>query len=480
MAPKPMNLILVVLDSLRKDCVSAYGPTVGREWFGTDVQTPNLAQFAETATIFTRAFPESLPTLPFRRAIHTGRRVFPFRDYRPTKWDVVYLPGWQPIAEDVDTLAETLARAGYRTGYITDCLPTFQPSTNFHRGFHHWHFIRGQQQDRWQSLSCGEHVNLSKYFVSSKHEAGLKQALAQYVANTAMRRSEEDWFAPQVFRLASRWLEENSHQSPFFLMVDSFDPHEPWDPPDYYAELYNPGYSGKNPIHPMYTTQPWCTESELTQMRANYCGEVSLVDRWLGRFLEKLDDLGLRRTTGVVIISDHGHSLGDRGVSGKIPACQHKELVELVLMIRHPEGHGAGQESDKYVYNIDAVATLAAWAGVDLATEGQNLTPLVEGGQGWEDRAYVTGAFDNWATYQDLSYKLIRQTGDSDGTTNAKLYDLRKDPQEQHNIALDEPALVEELYRRILRDAGGDVPRYEIPTTFADGSKWHRSLVPDL
>ena len=84
MTSKPMNLVLVVLDTLRKDCVSAYGPTIGREWFGTDVQTPSLARFAETAMTFTEAFPEALPTLPFRRAIHTGRRAFPFRHYRPT------------------------------------------------------------------------------------------------------------------------------------------------------------------------------------------------------------------------------------------------------------------------------------------------------------------------------------------------------------------------------------------------------------
>jgi arylsulfatase A-like enzyme len=473
-----MNLILVILDSLRKDCVSAYGSTIGREWFGKEVQTPSLDQFAETAVTFTHAFPESLPTLPFRRAIHTGRRAFPFQNYRPTKWDLVYLPGWQPIDEDVDTLAEALARSGYRTGYITDCLPTFQPSTNFHRGFHHWHFIRGQQQDRWQSLSCGEHVDLSRYFVSAKHEAGLKQAITQYAANISTRRSEEDWFAPQVFRLASRWLEENADQTPFFLMIDSFDPHEPWDPPEHYVERYNPGYSGKNPIHPMYTAQPWCTESELTQLRANYCGEVTMVDRWLGRFLEKINDLGLRANTGVVIISDHGHSLGDRGVSGKIPACQHQELVELVLMMRHPEGVGGGQASDMFVYNLDVVATLAAWAGIDLITDGLNLTPLTEG-DSWEDRPFVTGAFDSWVTYQDRAFKLIRRIDDADDASSAKLYDLQQDPQEKNNIARKEPGLVEELYQRILRDAGGNIPRHQIPTTFADGSTWHRSIVPD-
>jgi arylsulfatase A-like enzyme len=314
--------------------------------------------------------------------------------------------------------------------------------------------------------------------VSAKHEAGLKRAIAQYVANTAKRRSEEDWFAPQVFRLASRWLEENARQTPFFLLIDSFDPHEPWDPPQYYPDLYNPGYAGKNPIHPMYTAQPWCTESELTQMRANYCGEITMVDRWLGRFLEKIDDLGLRSNTAVAIISDHGHSLGDRGVSGKIPACQHRELVELVLMMRHPGGNGADQQSDNFVYNVDVVATLAAWAGVELTTQGRDLTPLVQGAP-WEDRPFVTGALDNWVTYQDRTHKLIRRLDATDGATTAKLFDLRKDPQEQNNIAREEPGLVEELFQRILRDAGGEIPHYQMPTTFADGSTWHRSFMPD-
>jgi arylsulfatase A-like enzyme len=469
-----MNLILVVLDSLRKDCVAAYGPTVGREWFGKEVQSPVLTQFAGTATTFTSAVPEALPTLPVRRALHTGRRVFPFRNYRPTKWDAVYLPGWQPIDEDVDTLAEVLARAGYRTGYITDCMPTFQPSTNFHRGFQHWHFIRGQQQDRWQSLSRAAGMDLSHRFVSEEHAARLTGALAQYAANTAERRSEEDWFAPQVFRLASQWLEQNAGQSPFFLLVDCFDPHEPWDPPRHYVERYNPGHSGKDPIHPMYAVQPWCTQAELKQLRANYCGEVTMVDRWLGRFLEKIDDLGLLSSTGVAIISDHGHSLGDRGVTGKVPAYQHRELVELVLMLRHPDGVGAGQKSDAWVYNVDVVETLAAWAGVDLDTEGRDLTPLMEG-VAWEDRPFVTGAFDNWVTYQDRSYKLIRCI---DGAGASKLYDLQHDPYEEQDIAPENPALVDKLYQRILQDAGGEIPRYQCPKTFADGSRWHRSVVP--
>ena len=99
MTPKPMNLVLVVLDSLRKDCVSAYGPTIGMEWFGKEVQTPKLAQFAETAMIFTQAFPEALPTLPFRRAIHTGGGVRQ-RDPGGSGSPILFLPGLQTGAAD--------------------------------------------------------------------------------------------------------------------------------------------------------------------------------------------------------------------------------------------------------------------------------------------------------------------------------------------------------------------------------------------
>ncbi|MBI4027484.1 MAG: sulfatase [Verrucomicrobia bacterium] len=468
-----MNIILIVIDSLRKDCVAAYGPTVGRKWFGKEIETPTLTRFAATAMIFRRAFPEALPTVVFRRSINTGRRVFPFRNYRPTKWDMVYLPGWQPIDEDVDTLAEALARAGYRTGYISDCLPVFQPSANFHRGFHHWHFIRGQQQDRWQSLSCGQHTDLASFFVSAKHRAVLEDVLSQYAANTSLRKSEEDWFAPQVYRLASRWIEENARQTPFFLMIDCWDPHEPWDPPRHYAEFYHPGHRGKNPIHPLYSTTRWLSDAELQQMRANYCGEVTMMDRWLGQFLQRVDDLGLRQTTAVAIISDHGHSLGDRNVTGKIPACQHKELVELVLMLRHPDGCGAGQTNNAFVYNIDVVTTLAAWAGVKLQTDGLDLTPVLRGGASCRDeqRSYVTGAFDNWATYQDRRYKLIQSFRGIGDPANSKLYDLGDDPMEQRNIAVKKATMVKELYQRILKDAGGKLPTYQMPWTFADGSR---------
>ncbi|MBA3389413.1 MAG: sulfatase-like hydrolase/transferase, partial [Rubrobacter sp.] len=122
-----MNVVVVILDSLRKDHVGAYG----NDW----IQTPNLDTLAGESLLFTRPYAESYPTIPARRAIHTGIRTFPFRNWIPQKDDNVKLYGWQRIPEDQTTLAEILVKKGYETMLVTDTEHQFKPSMNFQRGF---------------------------------------------------------------------------------------------------------------------------------------------------------------------------------------------------------------------------------------------------------------------------------------------------------------------------------------------------------
>ena len=142
-----MNIVLVVLDSLRKDCISAYGsPPWGK------VHTPHLDAFARESLVFGQAYPESLPTLPARRALYTAQRIYPFHDGDVRlKGDFCAAPGWGPIREDRPTLAEMLAEAGYRTALIADVFHMFKPSKNFWRGFDQWTFLRGQETDPFRS-----------------------------------------------------------------------------------------------------------------------------------------------------------------------------------------------------------------------------------------------------------------------------------------------------------------------------------------
>jgi arylsulfatase A-like enzyme len=172
------NVVVVVVDSLRKDHVGAYG----NSW----IRTPNLNTLAKESLRFTNAYPESLPTICARRAIHTGFRTWPFRDWHPPKDEDVWRYGWQPIPERQTTLAEILQRHGYQTMFVTDTLHQFKPSYNFHRGFDVFEFIRGQTRDRYRPdwMLDGEMLR--------KTQAKVRGAMRQYSANTAGRETEED------------------------------------------------------------------------------------------------------------------------------------------------------------------------------------------------------------------------------------------------------------------------------------------------
>jgi len=136
------NVILIMLDSLRSDHVGCHG----NSW----IRTPNMDALAGEGVRFTNAHPEALPTIPVRRAMHTGMRTFPCRGYRPAKGDTVLIPGWQPIPEEQVTMAEVFRHHGYKTALFASTPHIFKPSMNFHRGFKTWEWIRGQEADRYR------------------------------------------------------------------------------------------------------------------------------------------------------------------------------------------------------------------------------------------------------------------------------------------------------------------------------------------
>jgi arylsulfatase A-like enzyme len=136
------NIVLVIIDSLRKDHIGAYG----NPW----IKTPNMDALSKESLRFTRAYHESLPTICARRAIHTGMRTWPFRDWHQYKGVDIRLWGWQPIPEGQRHLAEILKGRGYRTLFVTDNLHQYMASMNFQRSFDVFDFIRGQTTDGYQ------------------------------------------------------------------------------------------------------------------------------------------------------------------------------------------------------------------------------------------------------------------------------------------------------------------------------------------
>jgi arylsulfatase A-like enzyme len=439
-----MNVVLVILDSLRKDHLGVYG--------NDRLRTPNLDAFAGESFRFTRAYPESLPTICARRAIHTGLRTFPFRNRVELPGETFQPAGWQPIPEDQVTLSETLVAADYSTVLFSDTQPMFHPSMNFQRGFRVFDWIRGQERDRYRPKSMAPEDVVRRNTVPGNDEAMVSK-VQQYVANTRGRETEEDYFAPRLFTRGMEFMERSAEGQPFLLVLDSFDPHEPWDPPSEYANLYSEGYDGRDPIVPNYGGSEWIEEAELERMRALYAGEVTMVDRWFGRFVDKMEETGRLDDTVVLVLSDHGVALGEHGFTGKPFNALWPELTDIPFMIRHPEGVGAGQTSDFFASTHDVAPTILGLLGLlpQERMDGQYLSVLMEGGELPPRDHFTLGYADHvWA--RDDRYLMFSRNDRSE----PHLYDLQNDPAANQNLADRDPDRVRRMFDDyVLADAGG-------------------------
>ena len=445
-----MNVILVILDSLRKDHIGAYG--------NDRIKTPNLDAFAGESLRFTRAYPESVPTIPARRAIHTGIRTWPFRNWVPQRGETFFPAGWQRIPEDQTTLAEILLEAGYETMLVTDTQHEFKASMNFQRGFRVFDWIRGQERDHYRPTMRVTDEQVQKWVVPGNDES-MVDKVRQYLANTSNRKGEEDYFAPRVFNRAAEFLEAANRALPFFLVIDSFDPHEPWDPPQEYIDLYSDGFDGPEPIVPNYSDASWIEERELERMRALYSAEVTMTDRWLGDFLDKVDSLGFAENTMVMVLSDHGVALGEHNATGKPYWALYPELTDVPFLIRHPQGAGAGQTSDFFASTHDVAPTVLGSLGMDVpaAMGGQDLSVLLDGGDPEQERPHFTLGYDEYVWARDDRYAMISR---NDGA-EAKLFDIQEDPGMDTDIASDNQDVVRRMFDDyVIGDAGGPLPRY--------------------
>jgi arylsulfatase A-like enzyme len=286
-----------------------------------------------------------------------------------------------------------------------------------------------------------------------------EKILRQYFANTVGRKREEDWFAPRVFRRASELLDgANPEGEPFFLVVDCFDPHEPWDPPQTYVDLYDDAYDGPEPIITAYGSIDYLTERQVERMRALYAAEVTMVDHWLGNFLNRVDDLGLIENTLLLFLADHGHALGEHGLAGKVSSALYPELIDVPFMIRHPLGKGAGETSEYFASTHDVAPTVLGMMDVEpeQPMDGQDLSVILDG-QSPEPRPPFSLGYNEYVWARDDRYAM---TARNDGAA-ARLFDLQEDPAMERSIAADKREVMVRMFNEyVLRDAGGSLPRY--------------------
>ena len=436
-----MNLLVIVSDTLRWDYLGAYG----NAW----IETPNLDKLASESALFLDAYAEGLPTLPARRVIKTGRNVFPF-SYRPQPSDDVQLEGWHPLYDEDITLAEHLQAHGYICCYTTDVYHVMKPSKNYHRGYDNWYWIRGQEGDLYKLSDPRQVEDLLRKTLYEAEPLGDSPWIVQHLMNRRDWQTEADTSVAQVMTQASRWLDEYTLDSPFFMYVDCFDPHEPWDPPADYAKRYRPGYSGLDGCIPPDLTAGM-TPEQLENAKAAYAGEVTLVDTWIGKLLQSVERNGVLDDTVIVFTSDHGCMLGEQGELHKGADRLRNQCTRLPLLIRHPKGDAAGSRARGFVQHQDIMPTVLSLMGLDIPQRvlGRNVWSPPGDVPGAPDHV-VTG-FGDHASIRTHKWNYIQPWKQArEGTTGRyELYDLERDPQELTNVLDGNRKIGEELASRL-------------------------------
>lgn len=347
-----MRTVLVLMDTLKRNMISVYHPS-------TFVKTPNMTAFSKEATVFDQHWIGSAPCMPARRDILCGRLNFLERS-------------WGPVEPFDITLPSILKEHDIFTHITTDHCHYFRTGgEGYIQQFRTWDYHRGQEGDPW--VSCiDDPSNMPKDYYGRVRK--------QYQWNRTKWPKEEDYPSPRTFASACEWLENNQHHDDFFLMVEAFDPHEPFDVPQSYMDLYEDTHMDREYFEiPEYAKVNVPDEAK-DYIQKRYAALLSMSDAWFGKLIQKLKDLNMFDDTLIIMTTDHGYFLGEHDYFGKNIMHLYNELAHLPLMVHFPKGKLAGEHVCKLTQNIDIMPTVLDYYGFDIpnTVKGSSWKKIVE------------------------------------------------------------------------------------------------------
>jgi arylsulfatase A-like enzyme len=386
-----VNVLLISLDSTRRDLLGAYGH---RAPHAPEAQSsPVLDELAAQGVLFEEAYATTSWTLPSHVSLFTGQ---------PELVHAVDVDVHKPGPER-PTMAEILARHGYRTaGFFSG--PYLEPHFGFDRGFERYESCYGRRLE----------------------EATRRAAVAAKTLEAARRTHPPEQLHTLVEeeQRARQWVEMLSHRDrssamvaeaalaeleaavqdgrPFFLFAHFFDPHYDYVPPAPHDESFDPDYAGTLDGADFYTRPEISTldperpgkrvravsERDLEHVRALYAGELAWTDAQVGRILAKLDELGLRERTLVVVVSDHGDEFFEHGSIGH-RSTLYEEQVRVPMILRLPGRLEPGTRVAGLVSMIDVLPTVLEL--LELPAEpglaSKSMLPLLDGREEGAGRA---------------------------------------------------------------------------------------------
>lgn len=380
-----MKTIFILMDSLNRHYLSSYGES----W----VHTPNIDRLAERGAVFDNHYAGSLPCMPARRDMLTGRLNF------------LETP-WSPLQPYDECLVRELRKQCKTYSHmITDHFHYFEwNGMGYHTGFNTWEFLRGQEGDHWHPRVQDPAVPV--YRGKNRRQDWVNRAVMDL-------ERDEDYPTPQSFMRAIDFLKHNHDQDNWHLHLEVFDPHEPFVCPQKYVDLYQDTWDKRYHFDwPSYAPVDSEQEGEdaIAHIRKCYAGTLTMTDTWLGKLLDTMDALDLWRDTTVILTTDHGHLLGDYGYWAKNYMFDYAKLAHIPLIVYSPNAVNNGKRVKALTTTIDLMPTFMELHGAvpSQYVQGKSLVHLLNNDEAHHD-AVLYGYFGKDLNLTDGRYTYCLQ-----------------------------------------------------------------------
>lgn len=393
-----MKAIMVMYDSLNRKYLEPYGCS----W----TLTPNFSRLAQRCVQFENCYAGSMPCMPARRELHTGRFNFLHRS-------------WGPMEPFDDSMPEILKKNGVYTHLISDHQHYWEDGGGtYHTRYSSWEVSRGQEGDPWKA-DMRITFNKDTFFEAKKplvRDRAYREWYAKDERNRAYMNTEERTSQAVTFENGIQFIRQNYGQDSWFLQIETFDPHEPFFTMPADKALYPHQFAGDcEDDWPPYAEAAEDAQT-VRHVRFDYAALVSKCDRYLGKILDLMDQYDLWKDTMLIVNTDHGFLLGEHGWWGKTVMPMYDEIAHTPLFIYDPRMPECGGEHRRsIVQTIDLAPTLLEFFGAEIPRDmqGKLLRRVIREDMPVREYA-VSGYHGSQVVLSDGRYVYMRSASDPD------------------------------------------------------------------
>ena len=327
-----MRAVMVMFDTLTRKFL----PNYGCNW----TKMPNFQRLEEHCIRFDNFYAGSLPCMPARRELHTGKYNFLYR-------------GWGPLEPFDKSVMEVLREYGVYTHLCTDHSHYWEDGgCTYHNRYDTWEGFRGQEGDRFVAHDIEAEIPADR---NPLNKQGI--SVNQHYRNRLRQQTEEEMPSAMTVAAGLEFLKEHEKKDNWFLQIECFDPHEPFYVPQKYRELY--GLPEEETLNwPRYGMIPSGNyHKDLQNAAKEYAALMTMCDVHVGKVLDFMDEHDMWKDTALIVNTDHGFLLGEHDCLGKNFPPIYDELVHTPFFIYVPGIEGKNHTS-QLASTVDIAPTL--------------------------------------------------------------------------------------------------------------------------